>query len=173
MDSFESLSFFRGVSASYGTDAPLLHTTRLDRRPRGSGKVFHEAADSWFLHRFGVSFRSQALFAASSISSVLRYASTPKHVMRVLPLSDYKFCWSPKVEDLIVAAVRFTEAPTKVVWDYLDSCDYQATALRDAHSSGHEIMVSAERFVLVPANLIGVDTSAIRPGLIVCLDKEW
>src|SRR5690242_373049 len=101
MSTFEDLSFYRGVSTRYRTDRPSVIIPRRDRRPRNSSVDFHEVADRWFARRFGIAYRSRGVFLTSGIVSATAYAATAAHVMRIVPISAYRYCWSPKISDLL------------------------------------------------------------------------
>jgi hypothetical protein len=154
MGTFESLPFFRGVSDRYPIDKPLVLTPRRDRRPRNSSGVFHRVADSWFKSRFGVYYRSQGLFVTSQRLSASTYGATADHVVRVVPLSSYRYCWSPIVSDLLFAATRLATAETTEIERYLHDACYRESGLDEAHVKGHEVMLYCERYVGIPVALL-------------------
>jgi len=166
MSTFESLVFYRGMSNEYPTDRASLVVPRRDRRPRNSPLAFHEAADRWFESRFGVRYRSQGVFVTAHPEATLAYAASASHVMRVIPLSSYKYCWSPAVLDLIFAATKYADGAPESVNAYLDSVNYQQSELDKAHASGHEVMLSCECYVAIPVGLLGV-TITDGPSIIV------
>lgn len=150
------LSFYRGVSSKYPTDSLSLLTPRRDRRPRDSSVRFHEIADRWFESRFGIAYRSHGLFLTSRLISASTYAASPDHVMRVIPLSTYRYCWSPAVSDLLFAAKNMAASPREEIEAYLDLMQYREVDLEDAHKMGHEVMLYCERYISVPVGLLGV-----------------
>jgi hypothetical protein len=154
MISFEDLAFFRGVSDKYATDRPTVLAPRLDRRPKASAPQFHSAADDWFYKRFGIRYRSAALFLTSRLLSAQTYAATPAHVMRIVPLSDYRYCWSPKVSDLLFAATELANAGPDKIHEYLNSAEYCEGGLAEAHAAGHEVMLSCAQYVCIPHGLL-------------------
>jgi len=153
MDSFETLTFFRGVSARYNTQHPTIHEIRRDRRPKHSSIEFHNGADEWFRSRFGILYRSQSLFLTSRKLTAQVHAATPAHVMRILPLSDYRYCWSPNSTDLLFAAEKLKGASQREIEDHLDSLGYCEDGLAEAHAAGHEVMLHCERFITIPVHL--------------------
>lgn len=170
MDSFETLTFFRGVSARYNSQHPTIHETRRDRRPKDSSIEFHNVADEWFRSRFGVPYRSQALFLTSLKLTAQAYAATPAHVMRILPLSDYRYCWSPNAVDLLFAARKLEDAGRSEIEDHLASLGYREEGLAEAHAAGHEVMLHCDRYIAIPVHLApanGVEAS----GPSILLDK--
>jgi hypothetical protein len=154
MSTFEALSFYRGVSAKYPTDKPTLLKPRRDRRPKNSSAFFHDVADRWFESRFGIAYRSTGLFLTSRPMSASTYAGTPAHVMRIVPLSAYRYCWSPKVSDLLFAASRLGASPAEAIEAYLDSVQYCEIGLQEAHDAGHEVMLYCEQYVAIPLGLL-------------------
>lgn len=153
MDSFETLTFFRGVSARYDPQQPTIHDMRRNRRPKDTSIEFHNIADRWFLSHFGVSYRSQALLLTSRQLTAQAYAATPAHVMRILPLSRYRYCWSPNAVDLLFAAKRLDGAIPSEVEAHLTSLDYREDDLAEAHAAGHEVMLHCERYIAIPVHL--------------------
>lgn len=154
MDSFETLTFFRGLSARYNTQHPTIHEIRRDRRPKDSSIEFHNIVDGWFLSRFGVSYRSQALFLTSRKLTAQAYAATPDHVMRIMPLSDYRYCWSPNTSDLLFLARRLSGAGKSEIEAHLESLCYREYGLAEAHLSGNEVMLHCERYITIPTHFI-------------------
>jgi hypothetical protein len=167
MSSFESLIFYRGVSVKYEIDRPSVIEMRRDRIPKNSSIDFHLAADNWFLKRFGVAYRSQALFLCSRQLTAQTYAASPKHVMRIVPLTAYKYCWSPKVSDLLFAATTFATADVSMVENHLDSVGYREDGLTDAHDAGHEVMLHCERYMAIPVDLCTKEASKSRSLILV------
>lgn len=167
MDTFEDLVFFRGMSARYPIDRPSINTPRSDRRPKNSSESFHEAADAWFLRQFGIAYRSRALFVCSRKLTAQAYGASPDHVMRILPLTKYQYCWSPKVSDLLFAANRYAEFEPSVVDQYLDGAEYRQDGLADAHRAGHEVMLFCERFIAIPSALCESDASSNPTSIVL------
>jgi hypothetical protein len=153
MHSFESLNFYRGVSERYNPVHPSIHMMRNDRKPRDSGLHFHQIADEWFRARFGVQYRSQALHVTSKQLTAQAYAASPAHVMRIMPLSEYRFCWSPNASDLLFAAKKLAAAAPKEIQEHLESLAYREDNLFAAHSSGNEVMLHCERYIVIPGEL--------------------
>lgn len=155
MSTFESLAFYRGVSVKYPTDRPSIITPRRDRRPKNTSKDFHDVADDWFKSRFGIAYRSCGLFVTSKLLSATTYAATPDHVIRVIPLSGYRYCWSPTVTDLLYVANKMATSSAETIESYLDSVGYREVDLEDAHTAGHEVMLYCEQYVSIPVHLLG------------------
>jgi hypothetical protein len=152
MDSFEALNFYRGVSARYDTTHPAVHETRRNRRPRDSALDFHEVADAWFNTRFGVPYRSQALLVTSKQLTAQAYAASPAHVMRIVPLTEYRYCWSPNATDLLFSAKKLAGASAREIETHLDSLAYREDELTSAHASGNEVMLHCARYITIPVD---------------------
>lgn len=146
------LAFYRGTSKGEPSEAPYIGTTRKDRKPRNIANAIHLRADDWFENRFGVKYRSQALFLSSSRFTAQHYAASEKHVVRIIPLGTYKYCWSPNVRDLLS---RFKE-PSAVdhVNDILGAAGYIESDLLGAHKSEHEVMLYCEKYIAIPLHLL-------------------
>lgn len=167
LSTFESLAFYRGMSDKYPIDRPSVVEPRCDRRPRNSSPVFHDLADRWFASHFGIPYRSHGVFVTARPEAAAAYAASPKHVMRVVPLSAYSYCWSPTISDLLFAATRLADALPDAIDAFLTGADYQKDALEIAHASGHEVMIFCKRYLAVPIGLLGVSVAGGRPSLIV------
>ena len=165
MSTFETLTFYRGVSAKYPTDRAYVMTPRSDRRPKNSSLHFHQIADNWFRSHFGIAYRSEGVFVMSKIVSATAYAATPDHVVRIVPLSKYQYCWSPQISDLLFAANRMADSPANDIESYLDTAEYREDGLQEAYDSGNEVMLHCERYIAIPLDLVegvtGPNTQAI------------
>lgn len=150
---FGWISFTLLTQVSYPIDRPSLLTPRRDRRPRNSSGRFHEIADRWFELSFGIAYRSHGLFLTSRQISASTYAETPDHVMRVIPLSTYRYCWSPAVSDLLFAATKLATSSKEEIEAYLESAQFRETDLEDAHKAGHEVMLYCEQYISIPVGL--------------------
>ncbi len=150
MSTFESLVFYRGVSESNPTDHPYLKKTRKDREPKSSSKRFHDVANQWFKQKFGVAYRSEAIFVTSRKLSASAYAASENHLVRIIPTSTYRFCWSPNVSDLLFIAQEFKDASEEDINRRLDLAEYCEGDLQGAHTSGNEVMIFCEDYVCIP-----------------------
>lgn len=117
---------------------------------------FHEVSDRWFESHFGVAYRSHGLFLTSGLISASSHAATPDHVMRIIPLTSYRYCWSPAISDLLFAATKLAASPREEIEAYLDSMQYREVDLEDAHKTGHEVMLYCEQYISIPVGLLGV-----------------
>lgn len=147
-------------------DQISVHDVRKDRRPRNSDPLFHELADDWFFNKFGVRYRSAALFVTSDLRHAARYMGGSGRLVRVIPLSDYSYCWSPRLEDLTYVQSRISVLNAVTVGSQLDAAEYREADLRGAHASGNELMLHCERYVAIPISYLGLETPSL-PSLII------
>ncbi|WP_198120343.1 hypothetical protein [Massilia rhizosphaerae] len=151
INSFETLAFYRGISSQTSIEHPSVRNVRKDRIPRNMPQEIHDRADAWFNEKFGVRYRSQALFVTSSMFIATNYATTPENVVRVIPIGPYRYCWSKKCSDLLF----FKASENKITIEgYLNDSDYIETDLADAFSSGNEVMLYCEQYVAIPLRLL-------------------
>lgn len=152
MHSFETLSFYRGISSEIPLDRPSVLHTRKDRRPRDTPKHLHETADAWFLASLGVPYRSSALFLTPSRVIAQCYGKSPDHCVRVIPLGNYSYCWSSKYSDFLHLA---KDAPSsEELTIRLQSAGYGTGNLDLAHESGNELMLFCEKYIAIPIELL-------------------
>lgn len=172
MNSFEALPFFRGVSARFNAQHPSIHETRRDRSPRNTSTKFHSIADEWFYSKFGVHYRSHVLFLTPLILTAQTYAATHAHVMRILPLSDYRYCWSPKKVDLLFSAKELEVSSRNDIEKHLTLLDYREDGLAEAHALGHEVMLHCDKYISIPIHLVETNKQESAKNLIL-VDKHW
>ncbi|WP_156368605.1 hypothetical protein [Duganella sp. Leaf61] len=146
--SFESLKFFRGVGEDILVDRPTIHKTRMDRRPRDLALGLHEEADNWFNMRFGVRYRSQALFITGSWTAARAYAASDQHVVRIIPAEQYRFCWSATLRDLL--EYHTTANANESISNFLERNLYSEDDLKAANVSGHEVMLHCSEYIAIP-----------------------
>lgn len=149
IESFETLAFYRGLSTQIEFDHPQILSTRKNRSPRNMDAEVHANADTWFERRFGIRYRSQAVFVTSSLFIATQYAynKSVQNVVRVIPISAYKFCWSPKYSDLLSFKLNSGRVSIE---EYLEAGSYIETNLKDAHATGHEVMLGCDEFIAIP-----------------------
>lgn len=167
MSTFERLAFYRGVSSSHRLDACEIRTVRTDRRPRDSSRRFHEIADAWFEKRLGFRYRSAAVFLTSRILSARSYGATADHVARVVPISDYRFCWSPMSSDLLFIEKSFAQASQTEIEAELEGRGFKDYDLQAAHESGHEVMLACAQYLTIPVNLLEAKAGPEKSGIIL------
>lgn len=99
--------------------------------------------------------------------SASTYAATEDHLMRVIPLSNYRYCWSPKVSDLIFAATKLETASKDEIEAYLNSMQYREDELENAHRAGHEVMLFCDQYISIPIGLLGKGITSSTQSIIL------
>lgn len=148
---FETIFAYRGISTNDQMESPIIARTRKDRRPRDMPFEIHQRADDWFLKNFGVRYRSQALFVTGNKFIAGQYAYSPKHVVRIIPLGVYTFCWSKIYSDLFLYK---NSVQNSTIEEYLDAGQYVEGDLKGAVASGNEIMLFCDQYVAIPVDLL-------------------
>lgn len=173
-------SLYRGVELSteamYYTDeidgVPIkwyISKSNKNRLPTDTPHYIHNAADRYFQNAFGWKARSAGVFATGAIGNAHQYGAA--HLM--FPIGNFKFIWSPNVEDLyhhyrgIVVAFERLERQEGISFgeddilrtfeDKLHEAKYQDDNLPAAIKSRNEIMIDCDEYILVS---LGVDHRA-------------
>ena len=117
---------------------------------------FQTVADSWFVEKFGLPFRSGAVFVTSRVVTATAHAhgKTFERVMRVVPLSPYSYCWSPEVSDLLFVARECQDASVDEIKTRLSRLKYRTDSLLAAHESGHEVMLYCDVYASIPLSFL-------------------
>lgn len=149
---FEIFTAYRGISSDSRMDAPFIKKVRKNRVPRDIPIDVHLGADDWFFENFGIRYRSQALFITGNPVSASHYAASSRHIVRVIPLGEYKICWSPINSDLFLYG---NHAKEETIEKYLELGRYQESDLEEAIKSGHEIMLYCDQYIAIPVHLLG------------------
>jgi hypothetical protein len=118
-----------------------------DRLPRDTPEWIHRLADQWFLENFGVRYRSEALFCTGDKSVALYYGN----IYPVVPLGEFRFCWSPTIQDFYGAVSKLELEPsdTSKLYRLLESVGYTDQDLTKAIQSGSEIMLHASSYLVL------------------------
>ena len=83
----------------------FIGNVRPDRKPTDTPLPIHEFMDNWFYKKFGVKFRSNAMFATKSQSARL-YGD----VYIVFPIGEFKYCYSSTIDDLYATIANKIES---------------------------------------------------------------
>lgn len=156
---------WRGVPNFSWADQPLPIiniSVNQQREPRDMSKKTHDSLNVWFKKTSGIAFRSQSIFCTGNIQTAHKYStnfgSEPGgDEVIVLPVGDYKYCWSPLVEDLYryisdrIYRWNRTELKNREqILKLLNDSDYIFnTGLNDAISSGNEIMIHCQSAIIL------------------------
>ena len=148
----DTYAVFRGVSrGSLGrmedTHIESLYMTPGSydkRKPKDSPQVIHDLANKLFVKKFGVPFRNGVF-----VTGATRNAKYYGNVVQVIPIGDFKFCWSPQVQDFytVTEESRF-EQEAVAETRRLISTEYKNTDLKKAILSHHEIMLYCEKVLI-------------------------
>lgn len=164
--SFESLEFYRGVTGTVVAESPTVRKVRPNRLPRNMPPAIHQRADLWFERKFGIRYRSQALFVTSSVFVANNYAVPAGNVVRIIPTGPYKYCWSPVRKDLLFYC---SVAPDVSIEDYLEQGNYIDSDLLAAHVSGNEVMLFCENYISIPIESNTHASEQLTTGNIILL----
>lgn len=155
---------FRGIKSPEKLiklhDGLYVGTMRTDRKPRTSGIDYHNFINNYFKEKFEIPYRN-GVFVSGDSSQTTFYGK----VFQVVPVGDFKFCWSPAVMDLYHILSPYEDKynhwedtedgyqykiPDKVktsLTGVLNS--YKEADLKSAIKSGHEIMLWCHNYLLV------------------------
>lgn len=92
-NSFDFEPFYRGMKNKPNI---LIGSVRTDRKPMNTPLPIHEFMDNWFYKKFGVKFRSNAMFTIKDKPNAKFFGD----VYIVFPIGEFKYCYSNDVFDL-------------------------------------------------------------------------
>ena len=84
----------------------FIGNVRPDRKPMSTPLPIHEFMDNWFYEKFGVRFRSNAMFVTKSQGSARLYGN----VYIVFPIGEFKYCYSSTIDDLYATIANEIES---------------------------------------------------------------
>lgn len=92
---------YRGVPDSRLTFGALPNPE--NRPSRDTPTKIHEAMDNWFEKKFGIRYRSNALFVTGDKNMTSDYYAgmTYGDLLLIFPIGDFRFCWSTKADDVM------------------------------------------------------------------------
>lgn len=123
------------------------------RRPRDISQELHVRLQGWFSTKFGVDYRSQALFCTGDLDVAKGYArSHQAAVIALTPAEPYSLCFSPICKDLY-GHFQFLSARNPnyltTLDDELEKLNYVHRVdcgLEEAAATGNEVMVFSQSF---------------------------
>lgn len=135
---------------------------RPDRRPTDTPVSIHEFIDNWFYKKFGVRFRSNAMFATKNSFSAATYGAS----YIVFPIGEFKYCYSNDIEDVYVDMLdmissddflNFTEEEKDDYFDELtkkiENSNYTNQNLKTTENANSEIMINCKTYLAIKPEL--------------------
>jgi hypothetical protein len=123
-----------------------------ERRPRDTSIALHAAMGRWFNQKFGIDYRSKALFCTGSRKIASGYIDAHKFLIEVAPIGDYSLCFTSGCMDLFghfqFAGRSDPENINNVdhELDILQFVEKKNDGLTEAAQSGCEVMLFAHKF---------------------------
>lgn len=114
--------------------------------------AIHMLLSEWFVDHFGVDYRGSSLFCTGDASIAAGYKTSSSTLISIEPLDDYCVCFSTKCKDLFghyqfywnVAGTSVEKIREDMgALGFVHQCN---GGLEAAATSGHEVMLVAERF---------------------------
>lgn len=161
--------FLRGTSSKAPTIARVelpsgrvvdvgLTTVRKNRTPMNIPKEFHITTDEWMKEKFGIAGRSGSAFVLGEDGRLIA-ASYGEHLYAVIPKGEFKFIWSPQVEDLFdqyhnggirnaISGLSGDEFKQAVIGE-MEKLDYTDSDLPGALDSENEVMLECDYLLVV------------------------
>lgn len=157
---------YRGMMVRFSPDICIKYP-RTNRRPMTTNKKVHELADDYFKHKFGVKFRSEAIFVSRSKSLAESYGDP----YVIFPLDRVDFAWSPKVEDFTYEANEFNiklsdkETLTKDDFEdfqyFMDKLEYHSNDdslaneyVKYTNLKKNEVMIKCDEYLAIRAEVV-------------------
>ena len=114
------------------------------RKPKDTPETVHHTVNEMFINKFGVPFRN-GVFATGATRNAKYYGG----VTQIIPIGDFKFCWSPQVQDFFsVIEENGTEQEAISEARRLIYNEYRNTNLKQAILSHHEIMLYCDKVLI-------------------------
>ena len=158
-------AFTTGLFRGIRNNPPYaIKNVRLDdRKPLGMNPDTMVDVNEYFNEKFGAPFRFSALCTGEKM---LAQAFGDPYV--VFPSGDYRFLWSPQVEDLNRATNKFyvnlePGEPDQIVPDLIPAkVQYTDKDLQGAIASGNEVMVRCKQYYALRYNRVVSDFWMIK-----------
>ena len=136
---------------AHGSNGCIKNPNReRERQPRDSSSLLHNVTGAWFQRKFGLNYRTLALFCTGKLDVARGYAAQPGvSVIQIFPVGDFSICFSEKCMDLyghFQFRPDITGAEIEQELDSLSYVEYKNCGLDIAAASGFEAMLYAEQF---------------------------
>lgn len=145
---------YRGIDKQL--PAVSLQQNRAGRRPLTTNAALSKVADNWFFEKTGIRYRSNAVFTAGDYGTARSYGD----VYVMFPIGEFKYCWSPNVEDMFMLvsdlssrvnrnAPNVEEMINAELINRLNNAEYKTDGLVEAIQSTSELMVYCNKYYLL------------------------
>lgn len=159
----ENQYLYRGMAVPSTNSLTFLKCDVLEnRKPRDMPLNYHLALDEYLYKKFGIKYRSNAIFATGKLGRAADYGK----VYMIFPIGEFKFIWDSNIGDIWENLVHpklhltsghskyhppsWSEDPIDIFSHMLKVEDYYKDAdLKGAISSGNEIMISCKNYYAV------------------------
>lgn len=118
-----------------------------DRRPVGASGTEHVAYNEYFKSEFGAPFRNSVLVTGSHMDA----RSFGTNIRIVFPAGEFRFVWSPKVNDINMS-IGFRSAKPRTIPELVANMvqyEYRDDNLQAAIDSGNEIMIRCKEYYTI------------------------
>lgn len=156
---------FRGVHQSPDSQDPVaILGVKQSRDPVDTPIDVQRLVDHWFVQKSGIAFRSSSVFCTGGMSTANQYGDP----VVVLPVGEYRYCWSPVYTDQYEDIGRYVYNIDKEIGkdrslttlyltqnkgpllNFLKNGNYQFDhGLDEAIASHHEIMIACQSILIV------------------------
>lgn len=157
---------YRGSLSSIVGEPYDIRNVKKNRIPTDMPLEIHSILDQWFQEKFNHKFRSNATFVTSARKIAAMYGDP----YAFFPIGDFKFVWSPEVDDLFGNLQRFIRTKLnqnpefnslrnalandkkqtfEYVKKFINNAKYTNKNLTNAATSNNEIMIHCDQYVVV------------------------
>lgn len=152
---------YRGVESKL--PAFELYKNRGKRRPMNTKPMIQALIDDWFAKKFGVRFRAESVFAIGDPNVAASYGS----LYVLFPIGEFKYCWSPDVEDLFMVIrdinnLPITATTETVIPQLMANARYQTTDLARALGTNCEVMINCKQYYMLDMDMYHAVLTVIR-----------
>jgi hypothetical protein len=156
------IATFEGKEIQYSQKA-----VRKDRKPKDMKRGLHHLIDDWFDDQFrGLRPRSEGMFCFGE-GTQLRTLAQYGEVCYVFPIGEFKYVWSPKVDDLYNEIDHRSEIynDEKEFNDWMQAQNYRTTGLDDAVQKNVEVMIMCDSYYAFGGAMNRRDGHVIRDAV--------
>lgn len=134
---------YRGMEIPQGPDRIIASGKRYGFDDLQREEYVH-LCDQWMTEKFKYPYISQGIFTTGNKTLAGAYGEL--HI--VLPIGQFEYVWSPKVEDQIDIEDEWGDGDQspESLFSMLDNAGYTNGGLGQAVSTGHEVIIRCERY---------------------------